>query len=443
MPAWERPDLRPVSEPVLAGALFVVYVAVPSGLSVVALDPGSGRTQWQMEVSRALTHPGLWPTVGVVGGNVVLFRAKDGLHELVAVDAGTGVERWASPPATFTTWPQACDDDRSIVCAFGRTGTAPGPERPLRFAGDSGAPQPSPLIWETTYVTGRELAPGLFETGTRSPETLVATKGAVKLWSRPLSEVFPGGGVSSEHGSDIDRMPGLGLFVGSISGAPLEHNVTETKIDLASSMTVGFGIEDGRPVWSEPGTRYRCGRLSCPHSHVPGTNSPAEVTQGVRIRARGSAFFPASGEPRLEPGASVTLEGFDLATGKTIWSFDAGPSVRLVSKPAPPMVSEDALVLVEPAGRPIELNLVTGARRDLPADVTAWCRPTATTYEPPPGHSPYPTPSFATLLSSTACDATGTPVPLPAQVPSWMGDVSGSIIAMSAFDRVRGMRATS
>lgn len=183
-------------------------------------------------------------------------------------------------------------------------------------------------------MTGRELARGLFETGTRSPETLVGTRGAVKLWSRPHSEVFSGGSVSSDHGSDIDRMPGLGLFGGSISGAPLEHDVTGRKIDLASSTTVGFGIEDGRPVWSEPGTRCRCGLLSCPHSHVPGTDTPAEVTQGVRVRARGSAIFPASGEPRLEPGASVTLEGFDLATGKTIWSFDAGPSLRLVAGPA-------------------------------------------------------------------------------------------------------------
>ncbi len=441
--AWERPDLKPVSEPALAGDLFVVYVAVPSGLSMISLDPDTGRTVWQMEVSRARTGPRTSSPVAVVAGNVIIFRSAEGFDQLVAVDPKSGVEKWASRPGTFNEWPDACHDDALIVCTFGRDTTSTDPERPLRFAGDSGAPQPSPLVSDHSFAVGRRIAPGLFGAGPRHPETLVATNGSALLWSRPISEVFPGEGMSSDNGGIINRIPNVGVFVGSILGPPIEHSDTHAKIDLARSTTVGFRIEDGRVLWSEPGTRYLCGVLRCPHRHEPGTDKFTEVTQGVRVRATGTAVYEQPREPRLEAGAAVMLEGFDLATGKTIWSFDSGTDVRLVTSQSPPLVSEDALALVEPGGKPFGLSLLTGARRGLPADVVAWCR-ASTSYDAPPGHSPsYAATRFPGLLSHQPCDMTGKPVPIPSKVPTFVGPMIRATLAMSASDRVIGVRTTT
>jgi hypothetical protein len=54
-----------------------------------------------------------------------------------------------------------------------------------------------------------------------------------------------------------------------------------------------------------------------PRSTIPGT--------GLRLRATGTANVTVSSVTvSLAPGADVVVEGFDLATGTTLWSCNAG-----------------------------------------------------------------------------------------------------------------------
>jgi len=440
-PAWNRADLKPVTQPVVAGGLFVLYVAVPGGLGMVGLDPATGRSVWQVPASRAFTTPGVAPSVQVVGGSVLLYQAAPKLDQLVALDPGSGARRWATQPTAFTGWPDRCVDDPAAVCTAGilpgRRGNA------LRFAADSGRALPSPVI---SPEAGRELGTNLYDSGLRDPELLVGTDGARVAWKQPLATIFTGPGLSTDNGWNLERIPAVGLFVGSVDGPPVRESATESAHDLANAMTAGFRIADGTPVWRDAGTRYVCSILPCPGTGQPaqGTTDGGDATLGLRIRATGTSVAGPSIPPRLEPGAKVRLEGFDLATGTTTWSFEAGASNEIVFGGSVPQVGPDSLILAGPDAKPTEVDLKTGSRQPARPGTTGWCHKTAT-YE----GKPVKMASGRTLTSFEGgamrfpCDVVGKPAPPPVFVPPFVGPVSGVTMAWSEADKVVAVRGPS
>jgi outer membrane protein assembly factor BamB len=432
-PTWLRADLKPVSQPVAAGGLFVVYIALPGSLAVVGLDAGTGRTVWQLAASRAQTTPGVAPSLDVVEASVLLFSPAGQLDRLVAVDPSSGVQRWATRPGLFGDWPGACADEPKAVCTSGlvpprRTVDA------LRFAGDSGSPRPAPVVSKDSG--GRALADDLFDTGERNPEMLTATSGAAVTWRRPLATVFPGPRLSSDNGWNLDRIPDHGLFVGSVSGPLVSSSPAGSVSDLASTMTAGFRISDGAPVWSDAGSKYVCSELPCPgQSLAPAAYHPP--TQGLRTRATGTATVKVATPPTLAQGADVRLEGFDLTTGRTVWSFDAGPDGDLLYGGSLPQVGVESVVVKKPAGGVTELDLRSGAQRTPPTGRTGWCQQ-GTSYEGPPvktGSGKTLT-TFVGELMRFACDVSGARAPVPGRVPAFVGPVLRSTVAWSEVDKV-------
>jgi hypothetical protein len=71
----------------------------------------------------------------------------------------------------------------------------------------------------------------------------------------------------------------------------------------------------------------------------------------------------------------LTLEGFDAATGRTIWSFDAGRNTELISfHGVPPRLSTNVIAVKRAEGRLVALDLATGNTHGVAAGSTAWCR---------------------------------------------------------------------
>jgi hypothetical protein len=185
---WQRTDLRPVTEPLSAGGLFVMYAGRAGGLEVVAVDPATGRTVWTQPASPSDITPGETATLTVVGDTVsYLARSIEDTAKLTAAEARTGAPRWQTASSFFTTWPGECPDTPSAICisgadAFGldagelRFDTATGRRLPFARIGLDG---------------GREIGAGLVDPGDRDPERLVSVRGAHIDWSRPLERVFP------------------------------------------------------------------------------------------------------------------------------------------------------------------------------------------------------------------------------------------------------------
>jgi PQQ-like domain len=369
---WQRTDLRPVTQPVAAGGLLVMYASQGGGLRVVAVDPGTGRTVWAQLASPSDITPGETPSLLVRGDTVVyLARNLEDSAALTAADAHTGVTRWESLPALFSTWPGACPNAPSAICISGSDLLSlRGGE--LRFDAATGRPLPFARLGEDG---AREIGLGLVDPGDRNPERLVSVRGARIAWSRPLGRIFPG--ASTDFGWIIDRFNALGLFVGSI-GPGIVRRGSRDVLDLSRERTAGFRIADGHVAWRTRGF-YSCRTiLPCPGQSQSGATPGASVpTVGLRTVSTGTFSGPAGSNADLVPSRDATarVEGFSPATGRTRWRFDAGHSLALLNAAAPlPQIALNTVVLRDARRRLRALDLATGARRAIPATTAAWCR---------------------------------------------------------------------
>ncbi len=307
---WTRPDLKPVSQPVVAGDRVVVYVAADKGLRLLGLDAASGRTVWSVRASASDITPGVAPTLMVAGGAAIYLAPVSGeLAELAAVDAETGAERWRGDRGYFSGWPAPCAEAVCVPAELQAIGAFPGLHR---FDGATGELRSIVAIGDAP----RDVGEGLFDPGDRAPERLVAAGANGVTWSRPLAKLF-GRGFSTDEGWNFGRYDALGLFVGSAGAHPASRGKRDV-YDLAKAWTAGFRISDGRKLWRRPGW-FECDILVCPVPNV-----------GLRLVQRGTWSFPADA---LSRDARAVLEGFDLASGRP--GGPSPPAATPISSRAP------------------------------------------------------------------------------------------------------------
>lgn len=425
---WDRIDLTPLSMPRLAGGRLVLYAEGGGGLQVLGLDPKTGKTVWRDNASPGNTAPGVTPGLGVVGSVVAFLSPVDNStrsSQLVGVDAATGRRLWHTATGGFQDWPAPCPDVPSDICVAGELGDAQ-QTLALRFRASDGVQVGAVVIAQA--ASGRMIGPDLYDPGVRDPEAMVAVSGDSVAWTRPLASVFSAGD-STDWGWYFVTVPAAGLFVGSVGGPPVSHTATSATVSFAGDMTAGFRISDGSVAWQDPGTWFACALFPCPGQ---GTSNVGDLTTGVRLRVTGTVSSTQSDPtPKLSPGGDVVIEGFNLATGKTLWSYDAGADGGLLNG-SPPIVGPQVVAVPTPSGEIAALDLTTGKHRLISAGTSGWCT-SGTTYKTKVG---YPDGQGGTTYDRSAfsgyapCDTSG-------------ADIPNSTAPNSAWITVDGLTVTS
>ncbi len=198
----------------------------------------------------------------------------------MGVDAVTGRRLWHTRTGAFEDWPVPCPDAARDICTSGSLGSAQ-ETLALRFRASDGTRVGAVAVAQS--AGGREIGPDLYDPGVRDPEAMAAVSGDSLSWVKPLASVFSQED-STNYGWNFQRVPTVGLFVGSVGGPPVSVTATKAIFNIARGGTAGFRISDGSAAWQDPGTWFACGQLPCPGQGL-GDGIP---TMGLRLRAAGT-----------------------------------------------------------------------------------------------------------------------------------------------------------
>jgi hypothetical protein len=85
-------------------------------------------------------------------------------------------------------------------------------------------------------------------------------------------------------------------------------------------MTVGFRAGDGKLLWRQPGTSFGClNTMQVPTKPESGSNFPLRCRYtGEVSQKQGVSHWTPKGK------ITVTLERYDVVTGKALWSTPIG-----------------------------------------------------------------------------------------------------------------------
>jgi hypothetical protein len=281
---------------------------------------------------------------------------------------------------------------------------------------------------------GRPVAEGLYDAGTRNPELLVATRGSTVRWRRPLASIFALGDPSTDWGWNFGRIDALNLFVGSPGWGPLERTKRRVVWDLAREMTAGFRISDGSVVWRVSGARYMCEILPCRggslSSYASLDSGASSVTVGVRIRSRGTLTITRGGQPQLSPDTRVAIEGFDLASGRTRWSFDLGRNSDVIMRTQLALAARNSIVVRDARRRLVALDLGDGSTVPMSAAAGAWCRKKIVYAN-----------RYAGQDAAFPCTAANRKRSEPRSVPAFIAEIGARVGGLAVWTDTKGLRA--
>jgi outer membrane protein assembly factor BamB len=304
--AWVDRGLHVVGGPVAAGGRVVVLVSAPDrSVWLEAVDATTGAVKWKLpEQFSAITAGVAAPPVvldGIALALVPAAGAKSPLVRLEGVRVGSGAIAWrGQAPAVVDDAPTSCPPPAGArdFCLVAASSLSTPPVLVALRAATGTVEATVPGI-ERLMST----APGLYETSSR-PVTVagVRTPGG-PAWEQPVSALF-GAGYDPDYGWDFDRFGAV--EAGSVGRAPAGGNT----IALDTAKTVGLSTAGGKRLWSDPGA-FDC--------------FGADDLSGAWLcRLTGTASASPSGKITASPDATLTLEGFDPATGAVRWRVPTG-----------------------------------------------------------------------------------------------------------------------
>lgn len=355
-PSWVDRGLHVVGGPVAAGGRVVVLVSARDGsVWLEAVDGKSGAVKWKLPEGFSAITAGV-VTVPVVHDGVVLALVPTGgrrspLVRLEGVRVATGAVAWRGrAPAVVTDAPTACPAPLGsrgfCLVAAASPSTAPGL---VALAAGSGLVEATvPGIQRLMSVT-----PGLYESsGGPSALVDVHTPGGTD-WGQRVSALF-GAGYDPNYGWTFDRFGAVDA--GSVGRASTGGNT----VALDTSKTVGLASATGKRLWSDRGA-FEC-------FGVDGLPGP------WLCRLTGTATATPSGEITASADATLTLEGFDPATGRIRWRVPTGHNeIAAMLRGDIALADAHHLLVRSPQGHEQMVDLRSGATSNPAPDQVFWC----------------------------------------------------------------------
>jgi outer membrane protein assembly factor BamB len=355
VPPASGQSLDVVGGPVAAGSdVVVVSVDRSHTLHLDGVNPVTDTVLWQRPYAASAITPGVALTPAAAGTTVAdIVPSANSATPLVTVDginAATGAIAWTLPAQFILS-------DNPASCVGGvdfclPAYTADGSAQLAVI--DAATGQPTSVLNGPSRALGTDLYQSSNETPTL--EQLSAT-GSI-AWSEPVTTVF---GPGYDPGTGWNISPIGGLDVGSVGVA---ENGSAT--DLSRFKTVGFSSASGAPQWSIAGS-YQCmGPL-------------VFLSTPVACQYRGTVHVAAtSTKPPSLRGVTLTLAGFDPATGSTSWSLPVANVRSLTSGNGVQFIDSDHLVVHSTSGRTLSLDTATGLTAPLAPHQRLWCEKTPT-----------------------------------------------------------------
>lgn len=432
--AWEAP-LHPVSEPVAAGDVAVVYAADGQDLWLVGLDSESGEEVWRQAATPSLTPPGMVPEVdasriedSAYVATLERVREMPLQARLIVLDSATGEVIHRTQPQYFASWPQKCTDGADFC---------------VRAKDD--AESGTPIRWHRLDLASEEYEPtaeapegsrflddDIVELGSRDPEFLARVEDGGLLWKTPLTEAFPPGS-TSDNGWDITTDHEVGVVYGTIGG-PIERAQDDfSRVigwNLAAGGIAALDMETGEVFWK------RSGYVACLGIEADPLD-PDSAPLPVRCAATGNAEGVAD-DMRYQ-GLNLTLEGFDPLTGETTWSVPLGDPQPVPRSLLPFAYASADEVVVSASGDPLVVNLRTGSTRAPRAGEQFSCsEPTHYEFADAIYYSGTPVTrrSGAATLSGCNDAREETADGAPAEGAVEVGVPVGGVVLVSEYDRV-------
>ena len=404
MLAWVNTELRPIAQPLAVGGVAVGVVSADSRkLLLVGVDPATGHELWRQPLTPSMVSTGTIFHLQKLGDDrVAYFRPTraDGCHaELVVADARTGRDIVKTPEAVFTSWATLCRNGKDLCTT----------SRPVVYGSVSS--------YRMDVATGRylEVTAGiphsadalikdLLDLDDGPDRTLALLRDGKVAWRVRESSAFPLG-PSGRKGFGWYLFADQHVLVGSVRGHGTPVGPKRFIWDLPTiSASVGISEATGEVLWRDPGSDFKC-RLG--YMEYP-----------VRCRSRGTVIYD-HGVPTSLEGLDVTVEGFDVTTGKTTWSVPLGAATVLFDASVYRSVAGESEVVLPSSRGPIVLDLATGAVEPAKPGATFWCMKGATYESEPPIRS---RDGFSIHYfrfggrHAAICDARGEPA---RQLPSW------------------------
>ena len=356
---WDLTTVHPVTGPVAVGGLVIVYTADAGQLTLRGIDPASGATVWSHLASTAQNTPGQAFDVAYLGTTVFYFitaaNPSDHVAVIAAVDATTGKEKWVTQqPASYADMPALCSD-KAALCDSVYVG--PTESQEVRTNVATGAQ----VVLSSN--TGRLLGTGVWDAGVRTPqyiEHINDVTGAI-VWKDSVVPLF-GSSVSSDNGWNWDSYGDVYVgWLGRIPAATASHTV-----NLGAQEMVGVRASDGVRLWK------RTALYGCP---AEGLTDAAGQPIAVRCVVSGTLTYDDSDANPTAHGLDVTIQGFNVHTGATLWSYHAGnaPGLLGIGSQTPVVINTYEFALTNAAGHTTLLNLKTGATSVAPATTVGWC----------------------------------------------------------------------
>jgi hypothetical protein len=368
--AWRAAGIKPIGQPVLAGGTLVVYGTQDQDLYLYGVSPADGAILWKRAATPSRTLQGTALTPEVLDGHVVYFRpdAKGVLMaRLVVALPDTGNDLLVSDPMFFASHPSHCADGADICVR------AYGPGRPLasqRFSVQAHGPVADAM---PPPPDSRFLGEDLLDVGTRAPEMLAGFHDGATRWRAPLSRYFPAG-YTSDHGWYFELFKTEQLHVGGVASSRARTEGSVTTVDLSMVQTVGIEATTGVLAWKAEGASMGCdAKIQLDRKVAEDRWEPWPV----RCRYRGTLRYDSASGAVTYEGLDVTLEGFEVPTGKTLWSVPLGAAEAFMKEDHEPPAAGDSEVLVQSASGPLIVDLSTGAARPPVPDRAFWCESTA------------------------------------------------------------------